>query len=370
MKKILTISTLALLLVSCATTQEQPLSEDLTFSEAYEFNPKRYICYRAPEKVTIDGKIDTKEWADVPWTDYFLDIEGTRRPLEPRYKTRAKMMWDDEYVYFAAYLEEPHVWAKLTERESVIYRDNDFEIFLDPNGDTHHYMEFEMNAFATEWDLMLTRPYRDKGMKVFNCWNINGMKSAVHVDGTINNGNDIDKGWSVEIAMPIKSLVEADGIRPIQGAQWRVNFSRVQWFSEWNGKEYNVVTNKITGKKGGGSEDNWVWSPQGAVAMHQPETWGFMQFSEKVAGKGTDEFIWNKNEDVKWALRQLYFRMREYNAHHESIATSLEQIKADEITVEGLNFAPVLSYMENDWVISAEGFDGKKLYITQNGKCW
>ena len=27
-------------------------------------------------------------------------------------------------------------------------------------------------------------------------------------------------------------------------------------------------------------EDNWVWSPQGEIAMHLPERWGFLQFSE------------------------------------------------------------------------------------------
>lgn len=362
--------TSALLIVGCGSSSEQNIASDMTFTEPYEFNPQRYVCYKAPQKVVIDGKLDEKEWGSAPWTSYFVDIEGSRRDVEPRYKTRAKMMWDDEYLYFAAYLEEPHVWAKLTQRESVIYNDNDFEIFLDPNGDTHNYMEYEINAFATEWDLMLTNPYRDRDCKVFNCWNINGIKRAVWVDGTINNGNDVDKGWSIEIAMPIASLVEADGIKPQQGAQWRVNFSRVEWFTQWDGKEYNVVANELTGKSGSGSEDNWVWSPQGAVAMHQPETWGFMQFSEKMAGESEDEFVWNRNEDLKWALRQLYFRMREYNAKYQAYPTSLEQIRASEVKVEGLDFAPKLSAMEGDWVISAKGFDGKTLNIRLDGKCW
>ena len=25
--------------------------------------------------------------------------------------------------------------------------------------------------------------------------------------------------------------------------------------------------------------DNWVWSPQGSIAMHLPEKWGFLQFA-------------------------------------------------------------------------------------------
>ena len=67
------------------------------------------------------------------------------------------MVWDDKYLYFAAEIEEPHVWGTLTQHDSVIFRDNDFEVFIDPNGDTHEYYEFEMNALNTGWDLFLAQ---------------------------------------------------------------------------------------------------------------------------------------------------------------------------------------------------------------------
>ena len=50
----------------------------------------------------------------------------------PRFRTRVKMLWDDNYLYIAAELEEPNVAAKLTERDSVIFHDNDFEVFIKP----------------------------------------------------------------------------------------------------------------------------------------------------------------------------------------------------------------------------------------------
>ena len=40
-------------------------------------------------------------WQDAPWTDYFVDIEGDKKP-KPRFKTRVKMLWDQEYFYVAA----------------------------------------------------------------------------------------------------------------------------------------------------------------------------------------------------------------------------------------------------------------------------
>ena len=91
-----------------------------------------------------------------PWTNSFVDIEGDLKP-KPYHDTKAKMLWDENYFYFAALMEEPHVWGKLTDRDAVIYKDNDFEIFLDPDGDTHNYYELEVNALGTEWDLILTK---------------------------------------------------------------------------------------------------------------------------------------------------------------------------------------------------------------------
>ena len=118
------------------------------------------------------------------------------------------MLWDDDYFYIGAEMEEPDVWATLTERDSVIFRDNDFEVFIDPDGDTHAYYELEVNALNTLWDLMLIKPYRDGGPAI-NGWDIAGLQSAVDVRGTLNRPGDTDEGWSVEIAMPWKILREA-----------------------------------------------------------------------------------------------------------------------------------------------------------------
>ena len=74
----------------------------------------------------IDGKLDDPAWNDAPWTDDFVDIEGDAKP-KPRFRTRAKMLWDDQNLYIAAELEEPYVWATLREHDSVIFRDPDFE---------------------------------------------------------------------------------------------------------------------------------------------------------------------------------------------------------------------------------------------------
>ena len=195
--------------------------------EKLPFAPRRAICYRTPTPLQIDGRLSEPAWSGAPWSDPFVDIDGTRRPP---LATRVKMLWDDEFLYFAADLEEPQLWATLDTRDSVIFQDNDFEIFIDPDGDTHEYFEIEINALNTVWDLLLIQPYRDGGPAI-HAWDIAGLRTAVNLRGTINRPEDRDEGWSIEMAIPWKILAEAAPrrARPRAGEQWRVNFSRVQW---------------------------------------------------------------------------------------------------------------------------------------------
>ena len=224
-----------------------------------------------PAPIQIDGRLDDKAWEEAPWTDAFVDILG-EAAATPRFQTRARMLWDDTYLYIGAVLEEPHIWGTLTQHDSVIFHDNDFEVFIDPDGDNHEYYEIEINALNTEWDLFLKEPYRDGGSAVDE-WEIPGLKTAVHVSGTLNDPTDSDNSWSVEVAIPWKSLAEHAHRHapPKNGDQWRINFSRVEWRHEIVGGKYRKVP--------GTHEDNWVWSPQGKVDMHRPERWGYVQFS-------------------------------------------------------------------------------------------
>ena len=168
--------------------------------------PRSYVCAHATTPIGIDGRLDDRAWKSAPWTDSFVDIEGSAKP-KPRFRTRAKMLWDDHYFYVAAELEEPHVWGTLTNHDAVIFHDPDFEVFIDPDGDSHDYYEFEMNALNSGWDLLLKKPYKDGG-PALNEWEIPGLKTAVHINGTLNNPSDRDKGWTVEIAFPWKVLGE------------------------------------------------------------------------------------------------------------------------------------------------------------------
>jgi hypothetical protein len=217
------------------------------------------------------------------------------------------MLWDDDALYIAAEMEEPDLWATLTQHDAVIFHDHDFEVFLDPDGDNHLYGELELNALNTTWDLLLTKPYKDGGRAV-NAWEITGLKTAVRVVGTLNSPGDNDCGWSVEIRWPFEGVRELTRahVPPRDGEQWRINFSRVEWDTEVVGGKYQ----KVKGKP----EHNWVWSPQGVIDMHRPERWGYLQFTTAAPGKAT--FQTDPNWPVRDLLHRVYYAQRAYRKEH------------------------------------------------------
>jgi hypothetical protein len=345
-----------------AQARPEPDLENLAFA------PRHVVCYRTPGPLAIDGRLDEPVWKSAAWTEPFVDIEGDRAP-QPRFATRAAMLWDDDYFYVAADLQEPHLWGTLTARDSVIFQDNDFEVFIDPDGDTHNYFEIEINALATVWDLLMVQPYRDGG-PAMHAWDIAGLKAAVGLRGTINRPADRDDGWSVEMAIPWTILAEgAPGRRrPRANERWRVNFSRVQWQLDVAGNGYAKRRDGSTGKPL--PEDNWVWSPQGAVNMHMPERWGIVQFADAAAGTRTVSFDADPNDGVTWALRRLYYRQRRYLSSAGRYAQTLDAIDAGTIAVEGLEFRPVMQAIDRSYEIRAPGFDGATAHIRQDGKVW
>ncbi len=305
-----------------------------------DFNPEQYVCYQTGQPLNIDGKLDENVWAKALWTNEFVDIEGGLKPV-PYLKTRVKMLWDDNYFYCAAEMEEPHVWAKLKKRDAVIYHDNDFEVFIDPDGDTHEYYELEVNALNTQWDLFLGKPYRDGGPAI-NAWDIQGLKTAISINGTLNNPKDVDRGWLIEIAIPwevLKQCAHKDA-PPSDGDQWRVNFSRVQWQTEIKNGKYIKTKDSLSGDNL--PENNWVWSPQGLIAMHYPEMWGIVQFSASIAGSGVAVFSFDVDEEAKWELRKLYYAQRTFNMQYGFFAENIEELNLKNPDLPDYQWPPVI----------------------------
>ena len=296
---------------------EYPVSE-------LPFQPRLILCPRALSAPQIDGRLDDPAWQRARWSGPFTDIEGPARP-EPAFETRVKMVWDQECLYLGARLEEPHLWATLVRRDAVIYHDNDFEIFIDPDGDNHLYYELEINALGTVWDLLLVRPYRDGGPAI-DAWDIQGLRTAVALDGTLNDPSDLDRGWTVEVAVPWSVLKQCAGRRapPAGGDIWRLNFSRVQWDLEARDGRYAKRLDPGTGQPL--PEHNWVWSPQGLIAMHYPEMWGEVMFVDDPVSASVESVFAPSTEHraitAAMKLMAVYHLQRIFADRHGSFASS------------------------------------------------
>jgi len=185
----------------------------------------------------------------------------------------------------------------------------------------------------------------------------------------LNDSRDVDRGWTVEIALPWKALGEfAHRPSPPQnGDQWRVNFSRVQWQLNSVGGGYEKVPNR--------PENNWVWSPQGVIDMHRPEVWGYVEFASGTK-VGPRSFF-----DPSWTARRIlhgwYYAQREYRRKNGGWASSLEQLFPPRPNValddgSGVVFDAQLTVTGDQFEISARSDprDPARWHIRQDSLFW
>jgi len=332
------------------------------------FLPEKYLVYQCATPPQIDGSIDEKEWQSASWTEAFVNTEG-RDKTPPKFETKVKMLWDKSCLYIAARLYEPHIWAEIKEPEGPIFEENDFEVYIDPNGDAHTYMKLEINAFGTVSDMFLEKPFRDGG-EIDLDWNFEGLKKAVKVYGKINKVAKKDSCWTIELAIPWKSMIEYSYSKktPVDKEQWRINFLRVEW------KTY-IKDNKYRKERGLDKKTllpmYWSWSPQNSREMHQPETWGYIQFSTKIAGTEIEDFINNPDEWKIWSLWQIYYLYQTYPLNRA-------KVEEDFLNLKSKNYASKKEFEHIELGTKKDKFIAKApnytetgyWYISRDGRIW
>jgi hypothetical protein len=260
----------------------------------------RYTARRTSSPLVIDGRLHEAAWQAAERSPRFADLIGGGPGV---HDTRAAVLWDDTYLYVGYWIEEPFVEATLTERDSPIYKNNDVELFI---AGRDAYYEFEINAFGTIYEVFFIwerefessgyarRPEFDRsrtGVRPFNGvgfkqhprgprigywnWDMPGLETAVHVDGTINDNKDRDRGWTAELRIPWRSLEplampDRRALPPRDGDEWRLDFSR-----------FNQYKAAPPVKDSGG----WAWSPHGVWDSHVPELFARVRFSTEPVRK-------------------------------------------------------------------------------------
>ena len=319
--------------------------------ERFLVEPRTYVAYRTEGALKIDGKLDEPSWQKAKDTEEFEDISG-KGFAAPKYKTTAKMLWDDDYLYVGAVLEEPNIIAKLNQRDTIIYYDNDFEVFIDPDNDGHNYFEIEVNANNVLFDLILDKPYRTGGDFLLQ-WDCPGIKSGIHIEGTLNNPNDTDKFWSVEMAIPRQALTLSFNNLLKAGNVWRINFSRVEWLKK--------------------PEENWVWNATGRIDMHMPDRWGYLLFSGNNVGTLETEMDYPHNRDVYKTMWAMFYAQQDFMGQNKRYA-SMDEIgltKADTKAIEAQKVQLSMETTRRSYEIRAWVPKEEVVYVLNNeGHFW
>jgi hypothetical protein len=215
-----------------------------------------YTANRTTSPITIDGHLDEHSWSTAPWTADLINILGSAHPAPP-HRTRCKILYDDKTLYIAAELDDPHIAATMTEPNSPVWKENCFELFLDPAGTGTNYWEIEINARNTVWSLLMPKPY-SAGGKPMKDKHLPNLKTATQITGTLNDSSDTDTKWTAEIAIPFSDL----HITPNPNTTWRLNFARIHYATPDDPKFAS-------------------WSPMQEVNCHIPQNFGHLRFSTK-----------------------------------------------------------------------------------------
>lgn len=268
-----------------------------------------YTAFRAQGPITIDGKLDEPAWKAAPRSPRFIDIISGKETI---HDTRAAVLWDEQNLYVGFWVEEPLVQAKYTNYNDPIYYDNDVEVFI---AGQDAYYEFEVNAFNTVYEAFMiwqdayersgfaSMPeFKRNRLKAFNGvgfkthprgqrwgafdWTFPGKRSAVAIDGTVNDPKDRDRGWTVELAFPWTSMkFFLNVLPPTDGRVLRMDFSR-----------FNTYKAAMPAEDSGG----WVWTRHGIWDSHIPECFVHVRFSTNDVSEAGFISIFDGNTLTGW----------------------------------------------------------------------
>lgn len=256
-----------------AATPVQAQTPDMPPTTQSAVPMPEYTVYRTAGPITLDGVLDEESWKKAPPTASWT---LTRDGGAATHHTEARVLWDDKQLYIAITVADTDVRATRTERDDDIFGEDCVEFFImeQHNKDVvKGYLEYEINALGTQFDGFVLAPLR-----TIAGWDSKGWRSAVKVDGKINDPTVVDKGWTVEMLIPFFDLYGTPFLNekrsneyypelkytPQPGSRWRANFYRIKHIE--------------------GKEEFIAWSPTLRGGFHRPDRFGTLIFSDKVVG--------------------------------------------------------------------------------------
>jgi hypothetical protein len=183
--------------------------------------------YQVAEEPTIDGKLEEQAWKGIEPVHF---VKASKTKDEAKFPTELRAVWTRSGITFGFRMTEPEMdklkndIGKETRDASLMWWNDNVEIFLDPSGERRGYYQFIVNPNGAIYDSI--------GRENLS-WDPEGVKAGGHL------GKD---SWSVEIFVPYGIFDRV--VLPATGTVWYGNFTRHRVTDRKN-REYqgfNVIT--------------------------------------------------------------------------------------------------------------------------------
>ena len=226
-----------LLLLAAGAALAQPDYRERRVAPPPDHIPS-YEIRRTAAGIAVDGRADDGDWAQAPAVDFVFPWNDTTG--EEAQTTIARMLWDDENLYIVYVCKDPYLDSEVTAHDGPVYEEDAVEIFATPNpNDISAYFGYEMNINGALLDYMAFGGGEAWTENIHPAWQSEGVRIATTYEGTLNDHGDTDKGWVLEIAIPLANFRHLGGqIPPRPGDTWRLNLNRTRGdkgqFSLWS----------------------------------------------------------------------------------------------------------------------------------------
>jgi len=176
--------------------------------------PNARVPY-AGTPITLDGRLDDPAWRSA--LTYTNTYEFNTRDNDPDCRTTWKLLWDEQYLYVAYDCRDPDLVAEKRERDEAVYSDDCVEIFLLPDFRFLTYWEIIVSPAGSLYDALQCKKYEEWGCTSRKQEDVEGLGVGIGLRGTLNEPEDEDRGYTIELAVPFAELPGYTRCRPVAG---------------------------------------------------------------------------------------------------------------------------------------------------------
>jgi hypothetical protein len=207
--------------------------------------------YKTINVPTIDG--DLSDWK-TPFIGPFVEHNSGQKGTQENY---VSLTWDSQNLYLGYRCSDSKIVGLPRKHDYPIFESDDLiEFFIDPDGNSQNYLEIGVNAFSTNYDMII------------NCVSsaCGGWKTDISLDiQQMETVSRINKdGFCVEIKVPFSSLatIKNGGFStPMINTKWKGNIFRI---------DHGDKTEYLAIKPYNGSK----------FGFHQPEQFKTLEFKD------------------------------------------------------------------------------------------